>query len=274
MKPSAIFAGTVAAILLTASACNRADEKASDNSVLAFSKYEKVGYYKLLGSAKAYETDSDAIFQGKTNLLLPSEIYGHDTAVLRDSIFKAAFDTTGTETDSIAEAAMRRAASEAGFELLPTECSDTISYDGIYIVDGELRDVSSRTLSYAVTESTYLPLSAHGMYSTVYINYDLREGRVFTLADILTADALGKLPVLLRQSAWRMRNFIGPTDLTALPSGGNFYIDLSGNIVFVYQPYEIASYAQGIIEIPVPAYQLSDDLTPYGTDVLLGGALQ
>ena len=42
-----------------------------------------------------------------------------------------------------------------------------------------------------------------------------------------------------------MEASIGSTDITEIPCGGNFYLTPDGEIVFSYQPYEVASYAQG-----------------------------
>ena len=58
---------------------------------------------------------------------------------------------------------------------------------------------------------------------------------------------------------------LGPTDITALPSMGNFYLDLDGHIVFVYQPCEVASHAQGEIAVPFYDFQLSDYMTAEGS---------
>lgn len=89
-------------------------------------------------------------------------------------------------------------------------------------------------------------------------------------AIFLPVKGLEKLPSLLRQTATSMRGSIGQTDLTALPADDNFCVNGDGEIVFVYQPYEIASYAQGIIRIPGGAYILSDYFTPYGNKLLMG----
>jgi len=38
-------------------------------------------------------------------------------------------------------------------------------------------------------------------------------------------------------------------------------------VVFVYQPYDIAPYYMGVIEIPVNIYDLYEALTPFGHKV-------
>ncbi|MDE6158420.1 MAG: RsiV family protein [Muribaculaceae bacterium] len=61
----------------------------------------------------------------------------------------------------------------------------------------------------------------------------------------------------------------GTTDINALPGDDNFYLTPDGNIIFAYQPYEVASYAQGEIQIPIPAYMISQYLTPEAQELLL-----
>ena len=72
---------------------------------------------------------------------------------------------------------------------------------------------------------------------------------------------------MLRQRATQLAPAIGPTDIQSLPSMGNFYISLDDALVFVYQPYEVASYAQGSIAISFYPYQLTELLTPLGLKI-------
>ena len=60
-----------------------------------------------------------------------------------------------------------------------------------------------------------------------------------------------------------MADKIVTTTITDLPCDNNFYISSEGEIVFSYQPYEVASYAQGIIDIPFYPYELVSYMTPY-----------
>ena len=265
MKYKILIAG--AALAAMAVSCSRT---ASPDTTISFSSFHQAQNYRLEGSAKAYETDSDLVFLSEARILMPEVLYGHNADSLRNEILKVGFDTVGQQHEELIGEVLRHAASEIGFT--PVAVNDTVTgnNDGCFIVDGDVRNMNQRTFAYSVTVSSYQPYAAHGMYTTEYINYDLREGRIFRLDELVTAEGLEKLPDMLRKTARGMRNFVGPTDLTALPADNNFYVDLSGNLIFVYQPYEIASYAQGIIEVPQPSYQISEYLTPYGMRLLLG----
>lgn len=240
----------------------------ADNDSISFNQIKSHATYRLAGSAEDYEAASDLCFDCSADILMPTAIYGHKVEALQDSILKAAFDTTGVNHKGIIDAAFRRAAQDVGYAVADTTVADS-SYDGLYTVAGVVESLSPSILSYAVTVSEYLPRAAHGMYGTNFVNYDIEEGKVFGLSDIFTAEGLAKLPSILKQTAVSMRDYIGPTELTSLPAGNNFCVNSDNDIIFVYQPYEIASYAQGEIRVPVAAYILSEYFTPYGNKLLM-----
>lgn len=240
----------------------------SNSDTISFSHKNAATTFRLVGSAADYEAEADLSFACTVDMLVPEHVLAGDAATLQDSIYKAAFDTTGVDLDDIIHDTFRRTTGELGYALADTTIADS-SYDGLYTIEGTVESLTSKLMSYAVTVSEYMPRAAHGMYATTFVNYDLVEGKVFTLNDIFTAEGLEHLPALLRRTAQSLRANIGSTDLTELPSGGNFCINSYGEIVFVYAPYEIASYAQGEIHIPVPAYIVAEYLTPYGTNLLM-----
>ena len=91
------------------------------------------------------------------------------------------------------------------------------------------------------------------MYTTYYVNYDMAAGSIVSLDDLFTPEGKASLVESIRSQAKEMRDVIGPTDITGLPSKDNFFLTNDNSIVFSYQPYEVASYAQGEIQIPIPA---------------------
>ena len=255
------------AACLAITACTGSGHDNTDS--ISFSHIKSHAAYRLAGSAADYDAAGDLSFDCTADLLMPTALLGHNTEVLQDSILKAAFDTTGVNHKGIIEAAFHRAAQEVGYAVADTVVADS-AYDGLYTVAGAIESLSPTILSYAVTISDYMPRAAHGMYNTNFVNYDLEEGKVFVLSDIFTAEGLAKLPAILKQTAASMRDYIGPTELTSLPAGNNFCVNSDNDIIFVYQPYEIASYAQGEIRVPIAAYILSDYFTPYGNKLLMG----
>lgn len=108
---------------------------------------------------------------------------------------------------------------------------------------------------------------AHGNYSSSFINIDRAEKKQLQLADILTVDSNELLALLDVQARLRFGlNEKQPLEARAFYSElhipENFYIGSKG-ITFVYGLYEIASYADGIIELYIPYNKLTNQLTPY-----------
>ena len=264
MKP--YLAILVPAVLaLCAASCNK---PAESKHTIAFDTIEQEQSFRLVGSAADYGVDSDLVYSCEARMLMPSALCGDQTDTLRQVILKMAFDTLETSHTHLIEQAFHHAAAEVGYNPVDTVVPSGV-YDGCFIVEGDVATLTPAILSYGVTVSNYQPYAAHGMYTTNFVNYDFADSRIFTLKDIFTQQGLDALPAMLKKTARDMRGFIGPTQLDSLPSGDNFYIDNRNNIVFVYQPYEIASYAQGLIEIPVPAYLVSDNFTDYGRQLLM-----
>lgn len=255
------------ASLLSLGACDRqADNSRSDR--VSFSRLNVNATYRLIGSATDYESVADLSFDCMADILMPVEVYGKDVAALQDSILKVAFDTVSADHSALIRDVFIHNVASFGYAVADTTVTDN-SYDGLYNVVGAVESLSAKVLSFAVTISNYMPHAAHGMYYTSYVNYDTQTGKVFTVNDIFTAEGLAKLPEMLKSAANDMRGYIGRTQIEDIPQGGNFCISADGNIVFVYQPYEVASYAQGEIRIPIAPYVVSAYLTPYGNELLL-----
>lgn len=270
MKTTKVLAAAGAlAVLLGAAACTEKTTSCKNcDKAISFITVKQEKAYTLEGSAKEYGADADLSFYCEASFLMPESLNGFDTQILKDEILKTAFDTTTTEcTRKLIDGSLGSIAASVGdgHYTLAADSSATLgTADGAYTVSGTVASMTPSVLSYCIRTSSYEPRAAHGMTKDSYVNYDLKDGKIITIGDVVTADGLDKLPEVLKTIAYSMRNYIGPTELTALPTDGNFYMNLDGDLVFVYQPYEIASYAQGIIEIPVPAYLISDLLTPYG----------
>lgn len=107
---------------------------------------------------------------------------------------------------------------------------------------------------------------AHGNYSSSFINIDMANKKVLSIHDIIKIDSAA----LIQKLEIQARLHFGLDEQQGLNSRlfnnelhipDNFYIGAKG-ITFVYGLYEIASYADGIIELYIPYNKLSDMLTP------------
>ncbi len=104
---------------------------------------------------------------------------------------------------------------------------------------------------------------AHGNYGTTLTCYDVKNKREITLGDIVKADSSVLQPILEKRFRQQVGLKAGMSLNTVLfeehlSTTDNFYFTEQG-LGFVYNPYEIASYAQGTIHVFVPF----SDLQPY-----------
>jgi hypothetical protein len=98
---------------------------------------------------------------------------------------------------------------------------------------------------------------AHGNYGSTGASYDLRTGKRLRYDDIFRPEAARQLPALLGRA---VRPLVGlaataPLDkqlfVKEMPVTHNVFLT-GGGAVFVYQPYEIAAYAQGEVRVFLP----------------------
>jgi hypothetical protein len=102
---------------------------------------------------------------------------------------------------------------------------------------------------------------AHGMNTTTAASYDLRTGRHLRYDDIFLPAAQAQLPALLAQA---VRPLVGlkPNEplsqtlfVTKMPVTHNVFLT-AGGVEFIYQPYDIAAYAQGEVRVFLPLAQV------------------
>lgn len=221
--------------------------------------------YRMLGSAKDFDRDSDIRCFDSASIVMPARVLDRDIKELRDSILSAAFDTVAPVEQAM-KAYFEKNAAELGYkvETVAEGADEEARADGLLLVDGKVTYLSADWLTYCVTTAVSTPGAAHGLTTNRYLNYAIVPGKLVTLSSIFTPEGIKALPGIIARQAERLKPVLGPTTIDSLPAQGNFLITPEGTIMFAYQPYEVASYAQGEIRVPFYPYQLSDYLTPEG----------
>lgn len=234
----------------------------SDHTI-SFASISESKTYSLIGSAESFDREDNLLFVDSVSLLIPTFAGKSDVRPLQDSIFKTAFDSTAVDHRGLINSYFNKVNMELGFA---TESEDTIvnyiQADGFEVIRGTIINLSPRLMTYCITNENMMPLAAHGMQTKRYINYDIDKAAVINLTDLFTNEGITVLPELIAHRAADRVSVFGPTDVNGLPSNGNFFISPAGEIVFAYQPYEIASYAQGFINIAFFPYELINYMTP------------
>ena len=252
------------AVLASFAGCKKEEPTPDLSRTLEFSSLTGERVYILEDTAPIFGTDEDVAFRDSASVLMPEVLFGHDISELRDHIQSMAFDTVCSEPSVAMASFFYKAAEELGYQVVENDSVDVSddSMMGFCNVQGDIYSLTDKRLTYRVALYTYNPGAAHGMYTLNYLTYDLRKGQIITLEDLFTPAGLEKLPAMIARRASRMISQLGPTHIDSLPTDGNFYISLDDEIVFVYQPYEVASYAQGVICVPFYPYDLTEYLTP------------
>jgi hypothetical protein len=163
----------------------------------------------------------------------PREVFGH----LRDQAFAG-------YRDSLAH------------EVHPDSADYFFMYNYSHDISMAVTYNDKGLLSLGITDYVYAG-GAHGNYATAFYTYDLRKRRLMRLSDVLRPGFERDVEAALARAA-RRRAGLKPGEpldsyyfVENIPATENFYLTGKG-IVFGYPPYEIASYADGQVELFVP----------------------
>ena len=103
---------------------------------------------------------------------------------------------------------------------------------------------------------------AHGEFGIGYDVFDLTTGEILTEADLFIDDFFSPLCDMLEESVAENVPEEDQEMMFGMPEpNGNFAVSEEG-ITWVYNPYEIAAYAAGTIEVPVSWATLKPFLQP------------
>lgn len=131
-------------------------------------------------------------------------------------------------------------------------------------MQGSIDFFNGKILCYKTYIETYTG-GAHGHYSTNYIVFDMTDGSVISASDIFNEGYKNGLSKILRNRAKTTNNWSEEDLISNLNSpdeieaSDNFRIS-NDSITFVYNPYEIGSYATGIVTISVPFDEIKEFL--------------
>ncbi len=133
----------------------------------------------------------------------------------------------------------------------------------------ELKTLGKRFALFHLFSYMYYAGGAHGMYVHNYITYDTQLDKIVTLEDILIDPELIRPHILesinLKYDYTEEDLFLPDDGIIKVPS--EWYFE-EGFLHLVYQVYEIASFAQGDIDVPLFYPNDTDYLTPYGQQLL------
>ena len=137
-----------------------------------------------------------------------------------------------------------------------------------------MQSMTDRLLLYHLGTYSYMAGGAHGIYANNYVTYDLKTEKAVGLDEIIADTTLLRNVTFkaIKQAYDYDKDDLFIPDNGLLPLPRDFYLE--GSVLHVvYQVYEIASYAQGMIDAPIYPYMLKPEeiqqlYTPYGLELL------
>lgn len=204
-------------------------------------------------------------FRRELRIVYPIE---YDDMVILSKIQKKVLDATGLNSDNPVIKSNITNTIESDFNDYK-EKESPLTEDGpdlsnTLYMQGSIDFFNGKILCYKTYMETYTG-GAHGHYSYNYIVFDMTDGSVISASDIFNEGYKNGLSKILRNRAKTTNNWSEEDLISNLNSpdeieaSDNFRIS-NDSITFVYNPYEIGSYATGIVKISVPFDEIKEFL--------------
>ena len=212
-------------------------------------EFQEISYDKIAtveGESADDFMNGDGTLHLHGELTLPIRINNNDITELRDSLISRA----GVEINSKGEA-LPKVEPVVKFTDISPEKADPSTEDQVTM---NIDVINSKLIVWEINYYSYMG-GAHGYGYATYLNYSILENKELTLADIFKPGFEKALNSLIRNNIpYEIREVL-LADVNDIGYSTNFKIS-PGKIEFVYSPYEIAPYSEGVIYIPVYASQL------------------
>ncbi len=149
-----------------------------------------------------------------------------------------------------------------------TDSTKKAWYEYHYVIEATTQQGTANTMSYLATID-YYEGGAHGINQLITFNFDMKTGKLVTLADVFAPGYETQLKGILLKA---LKSKTGLGSMNELKDAGYLYsMDMfpsenfilnDETITFVYNPYEIAPYALGSIELIITYSEVSQILNP------------
>ena len=245
-----------------------------DSTLCQFSNFKQEKMYQY-----ADEEGATLFIDNKVTAFWPMTINGKPCPELQKALLLAMTDSAELNTLELAVDALLKPDIYLEMDSTTLKPVDAVaSDDGSNLSSSEttlrMQDMGDRLLTYHIHHYAYLARAAHGIYTNNFVTYDLKTEKAVALTDVIADTTLLRTATL--QSIKQTYDY--DTDDLFLPENG--LLPLPSDFYFqdqvlhvVYQVYEIASYAQGMIDAPIYPYMLKPEemkrmYTPYGLELI------
>ena len=269
----------MAALMTTIAACenpngNAASTKQPMDSALC--QFKNIKVEKMFSY---YDEERDTLYFDNTfTAFWPEVINGKPCTELQQALFRAMTDSAELNQLDKVTNFLLDPSNYTEYEskhLIPVK---SVKYEENKLSTSEVKvnmeSMTDRLLTYHLGTYSYMAGAAHGIYANNYVTYDLQSEKAVAFEDIIADTTLLRTAILksIKQTYDYGTDELFLPDNGLLPLPRDFYFQ---DQVFhaVYQVYEIASYAQGMIDAPIYPYMLKPEemkrlYTPYGLELL------
>ncbi|MBQ9177446.1 MAG: DUF3298 domain-containing protein [Prevotella sp.] len=271
MKKIKLFA--IAAAMALVAGCST--EKVDKGICLEHFSTDK--YYNVNLADSLRMKDSEYSLHNIAKIVWPTSIDGEVPTDLQRAIMKIAFNDSVSTT---LKEAMEKF-EKTGYGLREEETTNHVATDSTHAnkaeimnsVRVEMAQANDKLYVFSIFNEGYFAGAAHGMYTQWFVNYDRINKKVVTLESLFTdKEKLRKLLEAKRKEDLKEQGVDNDhymLDDSPFPVSESFEIEGSC-ITFTYQPYDIASYAEGMQTVRLYFYDMNEAgiLTPYAKKLL------
>lgn len=240
--------------------CGNNSDNENGSPVVELESYRYDVIAQLTDTESMEENSSDIYCKVSGQGVLPKKIGNLDITALQDSLSKAAEIIVVNK--NIVQPSL-----SSEFELTSKDPETTEA--GSVMVNELCIDLLTPQLIVWKDYSYYYPYgAAHGMYSTIYLNFSIEKGKLLTLEDIFVAGYESALrSMIVAKLKEQNVTLLTPENEINVPS--DYRITNSG-IEFIYGIYEIAPYSEGEIKVELQRYELNDLFAPGAEKMIFG----
>ena len=276
MNKNPILALLAVAVILVCSCGGTAPGNKSGSNDSTLCQFSNIKYEKMFSYC---DDDGDTLyFDNSFTALWPEIINGKPCEALQQALFRSMTDSAQlNQLDKVVDFLLDPSnyTEVDAKRLVPVKAvrndENRLSTSEVNVIMERMTD---RLLTYRLATYSYMAGGAHGIYANNYATYDLKTEKAISLDDIVADTALLRTVTLtaIKQAYDYDKDDLFIPDNGLLPLPRDFWLD--GSVLHaVYQVYEIASYAQGMIDAPIYPYMLKREqikrlYTPYAREIM------
>lgn len=253
----------VALITVVAESCG---SKTNEDTIEFETRADSVGYMTP-------DYFGDTVYTAsKYSVVWPEKIGQQDFDTLRDSLLALTFGSDKyADFDAAAKSYMSAGINELKQDGDSMISYKQVSYDAAYdaanrnfnTVETTVTLLTPKVLVIQAYNYQYYYGAAHGMNTMRYLNYSLVDHKLLSTRNMFKPGNDKAILDLINASAKEHYPEEGALSPDPISYFDEFQIT-EDDIVFIYQPYDVAPYSTGVVRVPVSKYDLYRFFTPAG----------